>query len=60
MANYSTSYAIPQQGDLFAIFKDNTVLQVQVDIVVLKEQLYPLNYRKLMAFKNIDNEFFPR
>lgn len=59
MANYSTSYQVSQQGDLFAI-QDNTVSAGTSRYSSAKGTTVqsPLNYRKLMAFKNIDNEFF--
>ena len=58
MSHYSTSY-ITQGGDLFAILKDNANPPAQVGMVQAKAQQYnPPNYRKLNAFKHIDNEFF--
>ena len=59
MANYSTSYDITQGGDLFAI-QDKQASPGTSQYGASKGTTVqsPLNYRKLVAFKNIDNEFY--
>lgn len=59
MANYSTSYQVSQEGDLFAI-QDNQVSAGTSRYSSSKSTTVqaPLNYRKLICFKNIDNEFY--
>jgi len=59
MANHSTSYSVTQGGDLFAV-QDNVVPAGTQNYGSSKGTSVqsPLNYRKLNAFKNIDNEFF--
>ena len=59
MSNYSTSYSVTQGGDLFAI-QDNSSSTGTSRYGASKGTTVqsPLNYRKLNAFKHIDNEFF--
>ena len=59
MSNYSTSYSVTQGGDLFAI-QDNANSPCTSRYGASKGTTVqpPLNYRKLNAFKHIDNEFF--
>ena len=59
MSNYSTSYNVTQGGDLFAI-QDNANAPGTSRYGASKGTTVqsPLNYRKLNAFKHIDNEFF--
>ncbi len=59
MSNYSTSYSVTQGGDLFAI-QDNANSPGTSRYGASKGTTVqsPLNYRKLNAFKHIDNEFF--
>ena len=59
MANFSTSYDITQGGDLFAIQdKQASPGTSQYGAAKGTTVQSPLNYRKLVAFKNIDNEFY--
>ena len=59
MSNYSTSYNVTQGGDLFAIQdQGNSPGTSRYGASKGTTVQSPLNYRKLMAFKHIDNEFF--
>tara|TARA_B100001057_G_scaffold500746_1_gene617533 strand:- start:2357 stop:3184 length:828 start_codon:yes stop_codon:yes gene_type:complete len=59
MSNYSTTYSVSQGGDLFGI-QDNSNSPGTSRYGASKGTTVqsPLNYRKLIAFKYIDNEFF--
>lgn len=58
-SNYSTSYNISQSGDLFALQDHGTTTGLAKYNSTSGTTINsPLNYRKLEAFKGLDNEFF--
>ncbi len=59
MSNYSTSYNISQTGDLYTLQDHGTSTgQSQYNSSRGTTVNSPLNYRKLEAFKGLDNEFW--
>jgi len=59
MSNYSTSYNISQNGDLFTLQDHGTTSGLaKYNSTAGTTINSPLNYRKLEAFRGVDNEFF--
>ena len=59
MNNNSTSYNISQTGDLYTLQSSNVSAgTAQYNSTLGTTINAPLNYRKLMAFKGLDNEYF--
>lgn len=59
MSNYSTSYNISQSGDLYTLQDHGTTTgQAQYNSTRGTTVNSPLNYRKLEAFRGLDNEYW--
>jgi len=59
MSNHSTSYSISQSGDLFTLQDHGTTSGLaKYNSTAGTTINSPLNYRKLEAFRGVDNEFF--
>jgi len=58
-SNYSTSYNITQSGDLYALQDHGTATGLgQYNSTRGTTVNSPVNYRRLMAYKGLDNEFW--
>lgn len=59
MSNYSTSYAVSQSGDLYTLQSNSTPAGLGQYTGASGTNINaPLNYRKLVGFRGLDNDFY--